>query len=258
MRRALIPVLTRMKDFAGGVDQYIEMLNRYPEDEALAREAAIYASSNGIAARLRDYYAKASADSPKDFRWPMVLARIETQLEDFAAAIASYTRAAGVRPDRADLLIARLNLEERLLRFDEAAATAERLYDLTYRNPRWMEKLAEIRARQGRTADAVTALRKAWIEGHADSAELSMRWRSNWKRGTCWRRRGNLRKMRGSGLRRKARASYIRMLMRQREMDAALAALAKIKDTAPWWLRWEPWSTGIIRRRKRRNSQRRS
>jgi tetratricopeptide (TPR) repeat protein len=169
MRRALIPVLTRTKDFSAALDQYIEVLNRYPEDETLAREAAAYASSNGVVPRLRDFYTKAASDSPKDFRWPMVLARIDTQLEDFPAAIAAYTRAAAVRPDRADLLTARLNLEERLLRFDEAGATAEKLYELTYRNPDWMVKLAEIRARQGRTADAIAALQKAWIEGRSPS-----------------------------------------------------------------------------------------
>ena len=167
MRRALIPVLTRTKDFSAALDQYIEVLNRYPEDEGLAREAAAYASSNGVAAKLRDYYTKASNDSPKDFRWPMVLGRIETQLGDFPAAVAAYTRAAGVRPDRTDLLTSRLNLEERLLRFDEAAATANKLYELTYRNPQWMEKLAVIRAREGKNAEAVTALRKAWIDGRS-------------------------------------------------------------------------------------------
>ena len=57
---------------------------------------------------------------------------------------------AAVRPDRSDLLIARLNLEERLLRLDEAGATAEKLYDLTFRNPQWMEKLAEVLVAEGR------------------------------------------------------------------------------------------------------------
>ncbi len=170
MRRALIPVLTRTKDFTAALDQYIEVLNRYPEDESLAREAAAYASANGVAQRLRDYYTKAISDSPKDFRWPMVMAKVETQMENFPAAIAAYTLASGVRPDRPDLLIGRLNLEERLLRFDEAGATAEKLYDLTYRNPDWMVKLAEIRARQGRTADAIAALGKAWTEGRRPSA----------------------------------------------------------------------------------------
>jgi hypothetical protein len=169
MRRALIPVLTRTKDYSGAIDQYIEVLNRFPEDESLAREAAAYAASNGAAQKLRDYYTKAVNDSPKDFRWPMVLAKVETQMENFPAAIAAYTKAATVRPDRADLLIGRLNLEERLLRFDEAGATAEKLYDLTYRNPDWMVKLAEVRARQGRTADAIAALQKAWIDGRSAS-----------------------------------------------------------------------------------------
>ena len=49
MRRALIPVLTRVKDYSAAVDQYIEILNRFPEDEALTREAALYAQQNGVA-----------------------------------------------------------------------------------------------------------------------------------------------------------------------------------------------------------------
>ncbi len=171
IRRALIPVLTRTRDFAASIDQYIALLNAYPEDDGLAREAAIYAQAHGSAAKLKDFYAKASTDSPKDARWPMVLARVETQFEDFPAAIDSYTRASAVRPDRPDLLIARLNLEERLQRFDAAASTAEILYDLTYRNPDWMQKLAEIRARQGRSADAVASLTKALVEGRPDSAQ---------------------------------------------------------------------------------------
>jgi len=172
MRRALIPVLTRAKDYAAAVDEYIEILNRYPEDDTLAREAAAYASANGIAPKLQNYYTKAAADSPSDYRWPIVLGRIETQFEDFPSAITAYTHAAEVRPDRTDILMARLNLEERLLRFDEAGGTAQKLYDLSYRNPQWMEKLAEIRAREGRTADAAAALRKAWIEGRSDDARV--------------------------------------------------------------------------------------
>ncbi len=122
----------------------------------------------------------------------MVLARVETQMEDYPAAIASYTRAAVVRPDRTDLIKERLNLEERLLRFEEAAVSAQKLYDLTYRNPMWMEKLAELRARQGRNADAVTALNKAWIDGRSDSAvNYPGRSRRSWNRGACSPRRAS-------------------------------------------------------------------
>jgi tetratricopeptide (TPR) repeat protein len=43
LRRGLIPALTQLIDYAGAVDQYIELINIYPEDEGLANEAALYA-----------------------------------------------------------------------------------------------------------------------------------------------------------------------------------------------------------------------
>ena len=172
LRRGLIPALARLKDFAGGVDQYIEILNKYPEDEGLAQEAAAFAERNGRRKQLLEYYTKATADSPKDFRWPMVLARIETYFEDYTAAIASYARARTVRPDRTDLLAAQAGLEERLMRFDDAVKSYSRLYELAYQNPAWMEKVAELEARQGQTDAAVAALKKALVEGRPEKPAL--------------------------------------------------------------------------------------
>ncbi len=172
LRRGLIPALTRLQDYAGAVAQYIEILNRYPEDEGLPQEAAAYADQHSRRQQLLDYYTKASSDSPKDFRWPMVLARLETYFEDYPAAIASYSRAQQVRPDRSDLLAARAALEERLMRFDDAVESFTQVYDLTYQNPQWMEKVAELRARQGRTDAALEALRKAKIEGRPEKPEI--------------------------------------------------------------------------------------
>lgn len=230
MRRALIPVLTRVKDYSSGVDQYIEILNRFPDDESLAREAALYAQQNGVARKLHDYYAKTAADSPKDYRWPMVLARIETQMEDYPSAIASYTGAAVVRPDRADLTKERLNLEERLLRFEDAAASAQKLYDLTYRNPLWMEKLAELRARQGRTADAVAALNKAWIEGRSDSAANHL---TVAQKLEGWSMLADARKFADEALRRAPEDSvkvWARILARQQQYEAVFAKLPTLKS----------------------------
>src|SRR5260370_7386427 len=153
------------------MDQYIEIINRYPDDEALVREAALYAAKQGRAQQLTAYYAKTEKDSPKDYRWPMTLARIEANLEDLPAAIAEYRRAADVRPDRVDLFTARASLEERLLRFDDAAGTYAKLYELNYHNSQWMEKVAEIRARQGRTDEAVQALQRALLQGRPQRPE---------------------------------------------------------------------------------------
>ena len=230
MRRALIPVLTRVKDYSAAIDQYIEILNRFPEDEFLTREAALYAQQNGVAKKLHDFYAKTATDSPKDFHWPMVLARIETQMEDYPAAIASYTRAAVVRPERTELIRERLNLEERLLRFDEAAASAQKLYDLTYRNPTWMEKLAEFRARQGRTADAVTALNKAWIDGRSDNA---VNFLTVAQKLETWGMLPEARKFAEEALKRAPEDSvkiWARILAKQQQYDAVFAKLASLKQ----------------------------
>lgn len=172
LRRGLIPALTRLKDYAGALAQYIEIVNRYPEDAALTQEAAACAERYDRRKQLLDYYTKATTDSPKDSRWPIVLARLETYFEDYPAAIISYTRAQQVRPDRSDLLIARAALEERLMRFQDALGSYTKLYDLTYQNPQWMEKVSELYARQGQVDAAVAALRKARIEGRPEKPEI--------------------------------------------------------------------------------------
>jgi len=229
MRRALIPVLTRVKDYSAAVDQYIEIVNRFPEDETLTREAAIYAQRNGAVQKLLDYYVRTATASPKDFHWPLVLARIETQMEDYPTAVASYSRAASVRPDRPELIRERLNLEERLLRFEEAAAGAQKLYDLTYRNPQWMDKLAELRARQGRTADAVAALNKGWIDGRPDSA---VNYLTAAQKLETWGMLDEARKFAEEAMKRSAGESlqiWARILSRQYQYDAVFAKLPTLK-----------------------------
>src|SRR5436189_8372 len=175
LRRGLILALTRLKDYAAAVDQYVEVINRYPEDEALVQEAAAYALEHQRQPQLAGYYRKTAADSPRDFRWPMVLARLQTHFEDFPAAIEAWTRASEIRPERAEFYSARARLEERLMRFEEAAATYSTLYERTYRNPQWMEKIAEVRARQGQTDAAVQALQRALVEGRPQRPDIYFR-----------------------------------------------------------------------------------
>ena len=171
LRRGLIPALTTLNDFTGAVDQYIEVIDAFPADEALADEAALYAARHHLEERLINFYAKTMQQSPRDERWAVVLARVQTALENFPAAIEAYGNAIGVRPDRSDLRIARAGLAERLMRFDDAVADYTKLYDLAYKDPQWMDKVAEIRARQGRTAEVVGALRTAYIDGKPERAE---------------------------------------------------------------------------------------
>jgi len=170
LRRGLIPALTRMNHYAGAVDQYIELTNNFPEDDTLVTEAALYALRYQRQQQIVDFYAKTVAQSPRDYRWSMVLARTQTNLENYPAAIDTYAKSIAVRPDRADLYTARAGLEERLMRFDEAAADYERTYQLAYKDPQWMEKVATVRARQGKTKEVVAELQAALIEGRPENA----------------------------------------------------------------------------------------
>jgi len=170
LRRGLIPALTRMNSYSGAVDQYIELINNFPEDDTLVTEAALYALRYQRQQQLIDFYAKTVAQSPRDYRWSMVLARTQTNLENYPAAIDIYAKSIAIRPDRADLYTARAGLEERLMRFDEAAADYARIYELAYKDPQWMEKVATVRARQGKTKEAVAALQTALIEGRQENA----------------------------------------------------------------------------------------
>ena len=162
MRRNLIPALTRLADFAGAVDQYIEVIDAYPEDEKLIREGSLYASRHSLGDRLAGFYRKTIADAPRDYRWPMVLARIETALEDFPAAIGAYDTALKARPDRKDLLAFREALEERIMEFDRAIASCRTLYELSYHDSQWMLKSAALKARLGRREDALHDLKAAY------------------------------------------------------------------------------------------------
>lgn len=171
LRRGLIPVLTRQKDYVAAIDQYIEIIKTFPEDEGVVREAASYASAHGGTDRVRGYFAKATADSPRDYRWPMILARLNTFFEDIPAAITAYGQAIAIRPDRVDLHIARASLQERLMRFDDALGSYRKIYELTYRDPHWMRKSAEVYARRGQADAAVKALREALSEGRPERPE---------------------------------------------------------------------------------------
>ncbi|MFQ5722882.1 MAG: hypothetical protein ACE5G6_00210 [Terriglobia bacterium] len=171
LRRGLIPALERLGEHQAAIDQYIEIINRFAEDEDLIREAAFYAERHNQQERLIRYYEKTADDSPRDFRWPLVLARLQTHFEHFPEAIAAYARATQIRPDRTDLHAARAALEERLLRFEDAARSYAQLYELTYQDRHWMERVAEIRARQGQNEAAAEALRKALLEGRPERAE---------------------------------------------------------------------------------------
>jgi len=170
LRRGIINAASLLGNWDSATDQYLELINAYPEDEGLTQEAALAAGAHGLRAKLITFYGKTVETSPRDARWSIVLARLETALEDYPAAIEAYGKAIRVRPEQKDLYELKADLEERLYKLDDAVADYEQLYKLSYRDPQWKVKVAEARARQGRNADAVKALDEAWIQGRPPKA----------------------------------------------------------------------------------------
>jgi tetratricopeptide (TPR) repeat protein len=170
LRRGLIPALTRMKDYAGTVDQYIAILSSYPEDAGMAQEASLFALRYNRRQQLVEFVSKTVAASPRDSRFAIMLGQIDTFFEDYPAAIDAYAHAISIRSDRMDVYTAKADLEERMQRLDDVCKEYEKLYVLSYQNPQWMLKVAETRARQGRKDDAVKALERAWLAGHSATA----------------------------------------------------------------------------------------
>ena len=145
LRRGLIPALTGLHDDAGALDQYIALLSAYPEDAGTGQQAALYALRHNLQAQLTGFLAKTVKDSPRDSRFAILLAQVETTFGDLPAALAAYDQAITIRKDRADLYQGRVDLELRLSRLDPAADDLNRLYLLTYKDPQYIVRLAELR-----------------------------------------------------------------------------------------------------------------
>jgi tetratricopeptide (TPR) repeat protein len=241
LRRGTISADTQLGNWSEARDQYIELINAYPEDASLTQEAALVAGAHGERDALVGFYRKTVEASPRDARWSIVLARLETALEDYPAAINAYSKAIHVRPEQKDLYEAKADLEERLHRLDDAVAEYEQLYKLSYRDPQWMVKAAEARARQGRGADAVKALVEAWIAGRPPQAanyfEVATRL-EQW--GLLDEARGFAEQgveAAGADLLVDAKtqagaAVYARIMTRQRQNDAAFTRLALVRMKA--------------------------
>lgn len=170
LRRGILPALDRLERYTEALDQYIELINRFPEDEELSKEAAFYAENHGLGGRLANYYLRTSQESPRDVRYHRVLARIETHRERFSEAIDAYGRALAVTPNDAALWRERTALQERLMLLEDALSGYRKLYDLSYQDPQWMLAAARVHARRGETQEALAAVRAALIDDRPERA----------------------------------------------------------------------------------------
>src|SRR5262249_52205493 len=133
-------------------------------------------------------------------------------------------------PDRSDILQAKAQLEERLMRFGDAITSYTQLYELAYRNPEWLIKAAELRARSGQPAEAVKALEKAVIGARSETVDADFTiatYLQAWHIPDALRFAERGASLAGADLMSGPHASdYARIMTRARRMDAVLTGLA--------------------------------
>jgi tetratricopeptide (TPR) repeat protein len=169
LRRGLIPILIGQGRHREALDQFIEIMNRYPDDADLVTEASRHAIDHGLETVLVEYYRSTARQSPSDPRWPIILARVHVEREDYDEAIVAYGLAMAARPERLDLAVARGDLEERTHRFEDAIQTFSIVHTLTREDPVWLERIAVLEARLGRRDAARRTLERAFVEDRPES-----------------------------------------------------------------------------------------
>ncbi len=153
LRTEMIDAFTRLKDYKSAVEQHIEIINREPENEELTDNAIAYVKRYGGAETLASYYEKTSAQSFKNYRWNVVLARIYEANKDFERAIQNYHRAVDNQPEMPELYLAIADLETKRGNYDEALKNIDEVLEISGDEPEFIKKKIEILKKAGRFSE---------------------------------------------------------------------------------------------------------
>jgi Tfp pilus assembly protein PilF len=157
----MIKTMDALRKYDAAVDQYIEIINLYPEEADRLRTAMEYAEQHGLAQRIVAYYEKLSRESNKNFRWQLVLGSIYERQGNLAGAADQYRVAVVNEPQRPDLRFNLASVFTRQRRYDEAIAVLREGWTLSGRDPQWLMEIAQIQARQGQRDEAIKTVRQA-------------------------------------------------------------------------------------------------
>ena len=153
LRTAMIDALTRLKDYKSAVEQHIEIINREPENEDLTEAAIKYVERYGGAETLVGYYEKTAAESFKNYRWNVVLARIYTAAKNDEQAVKNYRTAIINQPEMPELYLAVADLETKRGNYDEAIENVNEVLELTNNQAEYVKKKIEILKKAGRLTE---------------------------------------------------------------------------------------------------------
>lgn len=153
LRTEMIDAFTKLGDYKSAVEQYIEIINREPENEELTENGIRYVQRFGGAETLIGYYEKTAAEAFKNYRWNLVLARIYESSKDFESAIENYRAAIVNQPEMPELYLAVAELETQRGNFDEALKNIDEVLEISGGEVSYIRKKIEILTAAGRFSE---------------------------------------------------------------------------------------------------------
>lgn len=179
LRAGMIRTLDHLGRYEEAVDQYIEIVNAFPEDLERLTAALNYAERHNLTQRITRYYERLSQESFKNYRWQLVLGRIYERNGPLEGAAEQYRAALINEPQRNDLrrmLASALSHPgNRAPRYAEAIAVLREGWLLSSNDPGWLIEIARIQRRQGQEDAAIQTIRQALASQKIASAQAQMK-----------------------------------------------------------------------------------
>lgn len=154
LRKKMISAFTRLKDYDSAAEQYIEIINREPENEEILEEAIGFAKRYGGAEKLLEYYRKTAAESFKNYRWNVVLARIYQAKSDLPNAAENYKTAIFNQPEMPELYESLTEIYVKMQNFEAALENVNKLLELSNEDKKYVKQKSQILEKLGRIAEA--------------------------------------------------------------------------------------------------------
>ncbi len=164
LRKKMISALTKLKDYDSAAEQYIEIINREPENQETVEEAIRFAKRYGGAAKLTEYYKKTAAEAFKNYRWNVILARIYEANNDLSNAAENYRTAIYNQPEMPELYESLGTIYIKMQNFEAALENLNKLLDVAGENKLYIKQKIQILEKLGKMAEAETEKQKLPVE----------------------------------------------------------------------------------------------
>jgi len=152
-RRRLIDIYIEAKLFREALDQYLEILNRKPENQEIFNQVYTFCHQHDLLPVVKNYYYKTAVSSFRDYRWAKLLAEIALREGELEEARNWYWKALQQEPQRSSLWESLAQICWQLGDWKGAGQAWEKLWRLQ-RSPQPLLHWLKLSLRQGNSEES--------------------------------------------------------------------------------------------------------